>query len=161
MNGGMGFAGIGGGLRIGGGGMSGERHFTSQRYAGDSLINYSTKISWGGFLIEKLVTREKYSCVIGGYLGSGSLKAGWVKVNDGYSAFDHFDWEDDENEIKAFFGYFELHGGTVYNIAPWMHVCGDVSLPVIVSTDGFAPYTKEFISLCPGLRVRLIFGNLG
>jgi hypothetical protein len=164
MSGGMGFLGIGNGLRIGGGGMSGVRHFTSSRYGQDSFVNYSARISWGGFLIEKLVNAKKYSYLVGGYIGSGSLKANWAEVTENYSAFNYYDdnvrYSDDEG-INAFFGFFELHTGMVCHVARWMHLCGDVSLPVLISSDGFAPYTKEFISLSPGLRVRVIFGNLG
>jgi hypothetical protein len=164
MNGGMGFIGVGNGLRLGGGGMDGVRHFTGKSAANSSTINYKTEISWGGFLIEKLVEREKYALTIGGYIGSGSLKADWVEVNENYSAFGDFNATSDYGDsakIKAIFGYFEMHTGIVFHIMRFMHLGGDLSLPVIVSSDGFAPFTKEFISICPGVRLRLIFGNLG
>ncbi len=160
MSGGMGFVGVGNGLRLGGGGMSGGRHFPSSRFEQDSSVNYSTRITWGGFLIEKLVTNPKYSYIIGGYIGSGTLEADWVGIDNGYSAFSSYDNNDDDN-IKAYFGFFELHTGVVYHIARFMHACGDLSIPVLVSSDGFAPWTKEFISISPGIRVRFIFGNLG
>jgi hypothetical protein len=161
MSEGMGFLGIGNGLRLGGGGMSGSRHFTSSPYADDSFVNYAVKISWGGFLIEKFVETNKYSYIVGGYLGSGRLKADWVNVRN-YTAFNGYDaFDDDDDDLSAFFGYFELHGGLVYHVAQWMHIGTDISLPLLVSSDGFAPYTKEFINISPGLRIRLIFGNLG
>jgi len=164
MNGGMGFFGVGNGLRLGGGGMSGVRHFTGKNAAQDSTINLKAQISWGGFLIEKLIAREKYSLTIGGYIGSGSLKADWVEVDENYSAFSSLNdnsGSGDSAKIKAVFGYFEMHAGVVYHIMRFMHIGGDLSLPVLVSSDGFAPFTKEFISICPGVRIRLIFGNLG
>jgi hypothetical protein len=164
MNGGMGFIGVGNGLRLGGGGMDGVRHFTGKSAANSSTINYKTEISWGGFLIEKLVERQNFALTIGGYIGSGSLKADWVEVNENYSAFSDFNDNSDYGDsakIKAIFGYFEMHAGIVYHVMRFMHIGGDLSLPVIVSSDGFAPFTKEFISICPGVRLRLIFGNLG
>jgi hypothetical protein len=164
MSGGMGFVGLGNGLRLGGGGMSGVRHFPSSRYAQDSTVNYKTSITWGGFLIEKFVKTDKYSSIIGGYIGSGSLDAEWVEINENYSAFTSYknDFNDDNNnKIKAYFGFFELHAGIVYDVVRFIHLCGDLSLPVIISSDGFAPLTKEFISVSPGVRVRVIFGNMG
>jgi hypothetical protein len=163
MSGGMGFVGVGNGLRLGGGGMSGVRHFPSSSYGRDSSINLTAKITWGGFLIEKYAQGSKYAFTVGGYIGSGSLDADWVEVNSNYSAFIDYNNDDDDNtdKIKAYFGLIELHAGIVYHIARFMHACGDLSVPIMVSADGFAPWTKEFISISPGVRVRIIFGNLG
>jgi hypothetical protein len=101
-----------------------------------------------------------YSYLLGGYIGGGSLDASWTNTGDGYSVFKE-DNSHKEDGIKASFGYFEVHAGVTYHVLPFIHLSGDLSVPLLISIDGFAPYTQDFISVCPGLRVRLIFGNIG
>lgn len=161
MSGGLGFIGIGNGLRLGGGGMSGERHFLSRPGSNDSAINFCAKINWGGFLIEKSVMAPAYTYIVGGNIGGGAFDASWTGTGEGYSIFTERKSSDSDKGIKASFGYFEVHGGLTYHVLPFMHLSGDLSVPLLISTDGFAPFTQDFISVCPGLRLRLIFGNLG
>jgi hypothetical protein len=168
MRGGVGYIGLGNGLRIGGGGAQGSSEMTSSLYSGDSAAILSTKVHFGGLLVEKAVVLNRINGVIGGYIGGGSTEVA-VKLVDMANA----SWFNDDGvtninqtgDMKAEFMYLELHGGFTYTILPIFHIGLDVSAPMFLSPNGFAsplvPYSSEFFTINPGIRAKIIFGNLG
>jgi hypothetical protein len=163
LKGGMGYAGVGNGLRLGGGGMHGSRRFVSAKRAGDtSFVVMDVDVGYGGFMIEKAFVRDRFTMIAGGMIGGGDfeVKAQLVDTSD-YSIFSHDELDVDEDEITAGFFNLEVHGAMTYTVCPIFHLGLDVSIPVFVSTNGFEPYTADFATVNPGVRVRFIFGNLG
>jgi len=162
MSGGMAYGGIGKGVRIGVGGMSGSREFASEEFGGDSITVLKAETDWLGLLLEQTFSSPKWDLTLGGYLGAGHTTASIAQVDIGeYSAFGNTDMRNHLNTLKGRFGLLELHAGTAYTILPWLHIGGDVSVPLFMSVSGFSPYTTEFFSVNPGMRVRVVLGNLG
>ncbi len=163
MSGGGGFVGLGDGFRLGGVGMSGERKFLSAPYNGDSVLVLNTKVSYGGFLIEKCILRNNWNLSVGGLLGGASMK---VAITEEENTF--FFGEDDPvvngdydyNHRAACF-MVEPHCGLTYTFFYFFHLGARVSLPMFMSLDKFGVYTNDFFTVNPGFQISLTFGNLG
>jgi hypothetical protein len=169
MRGGMAFAGLGNGFRIGGAGLSGDRQFVSDTYSGDSVVVLKTSVSYGGVLLEKAFVHNRMNFLVGGIVGGGSLKVQAAKgEKKSVFWFDNpYDIEDafSNSSIDAGFLLAELHGGFTYTIFPLMHIGLDVSGAAFVSPDGFSssgiPYTTNFVTVNLGFKLHIVFGNLG
>ena len=163
MSGGVGFVGLGDGFRLGGGGMSGERKFTSAPFDGDSVLVLNTKVSYGGFLIEKCMLRDKWNLSVGGLIGAGSIKVAITEQDN------TFFYGEDENPADFNLKYnhqavcfmLEPHCSLTYSIFYFFHLGARISLPTFMSLDKFGVYTNDFFSVNPGLHINLTFGNLG
>lgn len=163
MAGGGGYVGLGDGFRLGGAGVSGERKFSSERFGGDSILVLNTKVSFGGFLIEKCMVRDKWNFSAGGLLGAGSIKVA-ITEQDNTSFFGEYDDPDDNDRRynhHATCFMIESHGGVTYSFFYFFHFGVRISLPTFMSMDKFGIYTNDFFSINPGLHINLTFGNLG
>ncbi len=164
LSGGMGYIGVGNGVRLGGGGMHGNRSFASNTFGGDSVASLNLDVSFGGFLIEKAIRRRTSTFIGGGYIGSGKMKAE-LGIGD-RSQYSHFD-DDDETpstgEYKTRFLYTEVHGGWTHSLLPILHLGAGISVPLFFSSNGFVPYTSGsgFLTVNPGVHLRIVIGNLG
>jgi hypothetical protein len=161
MRGGFGFIGVGEGMRIGGGGQNGTRHFVSDRYSGDSAVAITAKVSYGGFLVEKAIVTGPWNWSTGMYLGSGSQEVTARLVDGTNYTMDFNEDNEDHSTIKSEFWYLELHTGFTYTILPIFHVGAEVSIPGFYSAEGFKSYTPDYLNVNPSFRVRILFGNLG
>ncbi len=164
MKGGMGFGGLGNGLRLGGIGLSGERKIVSDHFSGDSAILLTVKVNTGGFLIEKAMVHDRMNYVAGGYIGGGSMQASVQTISGKISSFTRdSDTPSKENPqpSTASFASLELHGAVTYTLYAFMHVGLGLSMPVFISTNGFETYPSQFVTVNPGLQLKVIFGNLG
>ena len=164
MSGGSGYVGLGEGFRLGGGGMSGERKFRSSRFNGDSILVLNTKVSYGGFLIEKCFIHNRWNLNTGGMIGAGSIK---VTKSEQINTFFYgenenpFDIDDSKGSHRAVFFLLEPHCGFSYTFFYFFHVGATVTLPTFMSLEKFDIYTDDFFTVNPGLHTKLIFGNLG
>lgn len=169
MSGGSGVIGLGEGFRLGGSGMSGERRFFSDPFH-DSILVLNSRVSYGGFLVEKATVKEKWNFTYGGTIGGGTIKLVISEKND----LDWFNTSNDTNNgiyqeddifinsgYKASFFLLEPHWGCSYTLFPFFHVGTGISLPIFMSFDDTFPYTDDFITVNPALQLKLIFGNLG
>jgi hypothetical protein len=170
LSGGMGCIGLGQGFRLGGGGMTGERNFASDKFSGDSIIVLGVQISYGGFMVEKAIVSDRWNFTAGGTIGGGAIKvvaseknsSSWftsVEENGGYSDFD--ETFENGNSIQAGFLFFEPHCGFSYTFFHFFHIGVNASLPTFLSVEKFNIHTNDFLSINPGLYLKLIFGNLG
>jgi hypothetical protein len=169
MSGGSGVIGLGEGFRLGGGGMSGERRFFSDPFH-DSILVLNTRVSYGGFLVEKATVKGKWNFTYGGTIGGGTLKLVVSEKND----LDWFSTSTDmsngiyqEDDIFKNSGYeaayflLEPHWGCSYTLFTFFHIGTGISLPTFMSLDATFPYTDDFITVNPAIQLKLIFGNLG
>lgn len=164
--GGMGYGGIGNGVRIGGGGWSASHHYTSDLYgaAHDSIARLDVEASYGGVLFEKAFVRNNFNYFVGGIIGSGSIT---VTRNyyrqDEPSAFstDMSGSSAGSEKAEADFTALELHGGCTYSLVSWFHFGLDAGVMGFISTEGFGGSTSAFNSINGNVRLRLIWGNLG
>lgn len=169
MNGGLGYGGLGNGIRIGGGGWGGSRRYTSNPFkrvsgaAPDSVAEVTADFSYGGFLIEKAFVRNNWNIIAGGMIGGGGFSANIVlKPAKGASAFSSISQNIGKPNMIAALGTLELHGGTTYTAAPWLHIGGDASMLFYNSFNGFeSPAGGSFWGVMPSIGFRIIFGNIG
>lgn len=171
MTGWMAYGGVGKGTRIGGGTWEGKLHYSSKPYdAPDStdadrreIAVAAVKYSYGGLLLEKSFVHDQFNIVTGGMISFGSIqvKRDFYTANKP-SAFTDLEDIDDEDAAKASLFGLELHGGFTYTVLPWVHLGADINAFFAASIDGFrAPGLNSFFIASPGLRLRLILGNIG
>ncbi len=162
MSGGSGVVGLGEGFRLGGGGVSGERKFSSNRFNGDSILILNTKVSYGGFLVEKCFINGRWNFSAGGMIGAGSLKVAISEQTNTWFDVDEVDdIDEDWNSEKAAFLLLEPHFSFSYTFLYFFHVGASLTVPAFMSLEKFNAYTDDFLTVNPGLHVKLIFGNLG
>jgi len=174
--GGLGYGGVGEGLRLGGGGWGGHKSYYQEKTVNDtvdSLYHLRVGIGMGGFLIEKVLVRGDLNLNLGGFIGAGSLDIQLDRGEGESSIFfdtqDDFDTPRDINtlsQLQSTFLFLELHGGFTYTLRPWFHVGTDVSAPFFISSNGFKnslgeSRTGSYVTINPGLRIRIVLGNLG
>jgi hypothetical protein len=163
MNGGVGYGGVGSGVRLGGGGMSGSRTFQSAIH-NDSVVELETSVAMGGFMIEKAFVNDRMNFMTGGFLGGGSIKvkrsATYYTLNSVFSSGDHLDAPEHE-EANARFTYLELHSGFTYSFGTFVHGGLNLSLPFFLSPEGFGNKSGDFYTVNPCISARVMFGILG
>jgi hypothetical protein len=161
VNGGLGYIGVGNGMRIGGGGIGGARSFVSA-VRDTTVATLKVRVNAGGFLIEKVTVQDRNNYMVGGYIGGGELKleAGERLIEE-KSIFESQADDLQQWSVTAEFIHLELHGGFTHTLLPWFHIGADVSLPLFISVDGFSPYSDDFMTLNPAARMRFMFGNIG
>jgi hypothetical protein len=162
MNGGLGYGGVGNGVRLGGVGMSGHRTFVSNVY-NDSIVSLKTEIHFGGFLIEKAFVDDRMNYLGGGYIGAGNIDiTRSIFQQNERTFFTDVDIDAEKGATaSAHFACVELHGGFTYTFWTFVHAGANVSLPVFISSDGFGGQAGDFVSINPQLQVRIMFGTLG
>lgn len=160
LMGGSVYGGLGNGVRIGVSGWGGEYEFTSGTN-GDSTILLNVSHSFGGFLIEKAFVKNNMNYLVGGTIGFGSLTVTKSTSNDPWKTVSDDD-EEIEEEAKAPYSGVNLHSGFTATVLPWMHIGADVNGSFLFSVNGFdIPGCKGFMTVVPGLRFRITFGNIG
>jgi hypothetical protein len=156
--GGMGYLSFGNGVRLGGGGMSCERRFLSDRFAADSALSLSIRAEYGGFMVEKNFRQNEYSFFTGMQIGGGSIQVSYCGVEDNAFSID----ADEANRLRrstASFTLFEVHGGITYTLMRFVHIGTDVSVPLFYAASGFSAITPEFVTVNPTFGVRLMVGT--
>jgi hypothetical protein len=158
VSGGMGYIGVGNGVRIGGAGLSGEKNFGGNGINSDSANTLRLRVEYGEFLVEKAFVRGNANCLLGGSIGGGALTAHsrTSQVLAGQQGSGHV-----YNSATANFFLMEAHGGVTYSILHWLHMGADASLPLFYAADGFQGNTSPFATVNPVFRARIVLGNLG
>lgn len=166
MNGGLGYGGLGHGIRIGGGGYGGSRKYVSQPFkrtpaSPDSTMSLMMEVSFGGLLVEKALVKENWNVYMGSFIGAGGINI--EKTTSPTSNASAFSSSGGTNErATAGFMSMEFHGGATYTIVPWMHIGGDCNALCYFSANGFELAAGNSIyGIAPGFGFRIIFGNIG
>jgi hypothetical protein len=169
MSGGLGYGGLGNGIRIGGGGYGGSCKYVSSpfsRHSGDPDSNVTLKVTlgYGGLLIEKAKVKDNWNIYLGSFIGGGAIEIQKVTSPKGKASAFSDSWTDPNNgeHASAPFMATEFHGGATYTIVPWMHIGGDFNALLYYSTSGFGQaMSNSFMGITPGFGFRVIFGNIG
>jgi hypothetical protein len=184
LAGGMGYGGVGNGIRLGGGGWGGSKTFGATRTLSvspsdtanqiDSLYKLSVGVGMGGFLLEKAYVIDRLNIMLGGFIGAGAMNIRSYRSEGKKTLFfdagdeEYSDSSDTEREpdFRASFMLTELHGGLTYSMLSWLHLGVDGWCPLFFSSSGFAnrfqqPITDGFMSINGGVRIRIVLGNLG
>lgn len=166
MIGGLFYGGIGNGIRVGGGGWGGSKWYSQNNFEDTSNISVDINIGYGGFLLEKCHIVNKMNIVWGGIIGAGAIatdviyssnKNGWEIIKNQPTQY---------TEYTATFMLMELHGGFTATTTSWLHVGLDLTMPLFLAPMGFQNETgfnttSGFVTFNPGIRIRIILGNLG
>ncbi|HEX3020709.1 MAG TPA: hypothetical protein VHP36_10425 [Chitinispirillaceae bacterium] len=156
------YAGMGNGLRFGFGHWSGESYFRSNITVSDSIMTLKVRTGFDGLMLEKAFIHNNLNFITGGAIGAGS-----IKVTKSYQESDVFGsvaWDEDLEEgaeAKARMFGLELHAGMTVSLLSWCHIGMDINNQFMLSVNGFGGTANSFVSANPGLRLRLVFGNLG
>ncbi len=163
LMGGSGYGGLGNGLRIGGEGLGGARVYSSEY--NDTTTMLEVGVAFGGAHIEKCFVNRNMNFVFGGTLGGGKMTVLPSYSTHAFSDIDDLA-ESDANKLKARFLLLEFHGGFTYTLVSWLHLGLNLSTPLFIATDGFKgqtekSYTNGFFTINPGLKIKIVVGNLG
>jgi hypothetical protein len=158
VSGGIGYLGVGNGVRIGGAGLSGEKNVFGGGAGYNSTGTLRLHVEYGGFLVEKAFVRHNANYLLGGSIGSGTLT---VHARNGQVLATQNEDDHPYSSVTAKFLLVEAHGGVTYSILSWLHMGADVSVPFFYAADGFQGYTPSFVTVNPVFRARVMLGNLG
>lgn len=171
MSGGLGYGGLGSGIRIGGGGYGGSLgNYPSEPFLAmpedttNSVLTLKATLGFGGLLIEKAIVKDNWNIYLGSFIGGGAIEVQKVIAYEGESTAFSDSWPDSKSGEHATAGFMstELHGGATYTIVPWMHIGGDFNALFYYATSGFGVATSSsFWGITPGIGFRVIFGNIG
>jgi hypothetical protein len=155
----------------------------------DSVVQLHNILAFGGIILEKSFSIPfNVSFFVGGMIGAGALVsiADYKIADDAFTDVDSYDSGDDDEKIiinddkivvntnnsdnsdgndsdvkvaVAPLWAFDLHGGVTYTLTKWMHIGLDVSSTFLYSSNGFSYRQGSFMTVNPGLKLRLIFGN--
>ncbi len=151
------YGGVGKGLRIGLGGWGGEISFNSEP-RNDSVMLLNTHFSYGGIQIEKAFVKKNLNYLVGGMIGFGKIAVTKSTSDNAWKKVDH----DNDEEAEASFSDFSMHSGFTITLLPWMHIGLDANAVFLFSVNGFnITGCDGFTSVAPGMRLRIVLGNLG
>ncbi len=156
------YGGVGNGVRVGFGGWGGECFFGSNTTATDSLMTLRVHTTFGGLMVEKAWLHNKLNIITGGMIGAGSIKV--TKSYQDANVFGGVNWNEDLNdgaEAKARQVGMELHAGMTVSLLSWWHIGMDLNSHFMLSVNGFGGSVNTFATVNPGLRLRVVLGNLG
>ncbi len=160
------YGGVGNGMRIGFGGWSGNANYEGERANGsnDSIMTLTLQVSYGGMLVEKALLHKNLNIVIGGVIGGGKYSL-FRSIKPANAFNDLGSWKDfdsEADEAKAAFAGLEIHTGFTATIFPWMHLGMDLNSLFSFSVSGFRGVGGSgFSTANPGVRIRIVLGNLG
>lgn len=134
----------------------------------DSVAHLITMIAYGGFTVEK--SFEVANCMfgIGGMFGGGALilNKAFKENRKGTSAFSNTPAEADTSmeDISSWSAApltcFDVHANLSYRLAPGIVIGTEAYALFFHSSSGFNMNTDSFFTANPGVRLKLIFGNV-
>lgn len=160
-----GYGGVGNGMRIGGSFCSGSITYSSRKDT--NTYTLGVKASFGGLLLEKAMVTGSMNWLVGGMAGGAKIELNpYITRNFVPSVSDEYDTEE-YSTISASSLLLELHGGFTYTMVSWFHIGIDISTPLFFCPSGFKSPNGQsfsesgFTTINPGLRIRIILGNIG
>jgi hypothetical protein len=158
------------GIRFGGGVWLGYKIFESAAYttidsagtAHDSVAQLLVMPAYAGFLLEKVIYFGQVGFHGGVMLGGGA----YVVHRSTADASDPTDVCGSDSAAgvngwgAAGFGIMDLDAGATIRLAPWFSVALDGVLGMTYSGDGLMAGYGDFVSVNPGIRLRLLVGKL-
>jgi hypothetical protein len=160
-----GYGAVGNGIRIGGSFQSGSITYSVRKDTNIYTLEVTT--TFGGLLLEKAILTGSMNWLVGGMAGGAKIELNpYISRNYVPSLTDEYDTEE-YSKITASSLLLELHGGFTYTMVRWFHIGLDFSTPLFFSPSGFKSsngqsFSKSgFTTINPGLRIRIILGNIG
>ena len=138
----------------------GDFYYPSEATGSDSILVLQVHTGFGGLFVEKVFLRKNFNLFVGGMLGGGKITVTPRWDTGAFESVFHISKEE-ESRAEANYAGVELHTGFTVTLLPWLHVGTDVNGLFLMSVNGFGETGNSFINVNPGLRLRLVFGNLG
>ncbi len=165
--GGIGYGGLGRGLRIGGAGAS-YYSIDGINYTGNDGIDSSayirTSLRYGGVIAEKAWVRDRMNFFAGGLIGGGSMNVDVFRGKKEGSFFGEASpalMSGDPLNADTFTLAGDIRAGFTYTMLSWMHMGMESGLVYFYSPTGFNNYIGPFGLTAPVVKLRVIFGLLG
>ncbi len=164
----QGIAGMGNGIRIGGGIYGGASVFRSIYDNNDSLHTLVTFTGYGGFLMEKSFDFDELHIILGTVIGAGSQGAILIdeeEARNNATVSETYDKEATLTTSKSHPYEFavgfagEIHTTVAYSLTSWFHVGMEFSGLLFVSESGYKN-GKSFTTFNPGANLRFMFGRM-
>ncbi len=166
------------GLRVGNNLAVGYKLYQSDVYKGmhidtimgdttyvDSLVNLRVIPAHFGFLCEKAFLFPNFSLFAGFMIGGGATVL--IKNNEASSANSAFINDTNNNNgdgysvaVAPTFNW-DFHFGTSVTLAPHFHLGLDYVLHFAYAHDGYGMSRDDFVSVSPGIRLRITIGKEG
>ncbi len=153
------------GGRAGGQVWFGYKRFYGAMPDGESYSSLDVFVSYGGVFAEKSASTGDLTLLIGGLFGGGAFalrKApnfSMGKYNFMDEGWVHYPEDGAEWAATPIFAV-DGHGGINYSILSWMSLGLDAQMVFLYSPTGFGFGQKAFWTQNPGIRMRLVFGNI-
>ncbi len=169
------------GLRIGGGLWTGYKRYKSDTYTGmytdslgdttynDSIVNLRVIPAYCGFICEKAFLFPNFSLFAGFMLGGGATIL--IKNSEASDIGSVFIDETDSSSNKYSAAVapalaWDIHAGMAFTLSPHFHLGIDWVLLFAYAYEGFGKgssgsSTNDFLSISPGLRLRIVIGKEG
>lgn len=160
MLGGQGLAGIGNGVRIGGGAYGGAKLYRTYHDVTDSAFGLTVWNGYCGFIVEKSFPFENANVIVGTLLGGGAQGSILFNMDDANSYNGNSDTTDTDYpyELAVYFAG-EVHAGVSYSFLPWFHMGLEFSGALFASGTGFKN-GDSFTTFNPGGNIRFMFGRI-
>jgi gas vesicle protein len=175
----MGYYNLQNNVRVGNGLYAGYKSFQSDEYSTtvvDSLLNTTEQVDsivtlrvipmYIGFICEKAFVFEPVNFFAGIMLG-GNLSF-IIKEEERAQANTSFISDDysDESNSEYSFAFapavaWDVHGGMAFRLSEHMHIGIDGVVRFAYAYEGYGAGFGDFLSVSPGVRLRLTFGNAG
>ena len=175
----MGYYNMDNNVRVGNGLYAGYKSFQSDPYSTvsvDSILNISENVdsvvtlrvipAYIGFICEKAFIFDPVNFFAGIMLG-GNLTV-IVKEEQRSELTSTFISDDYDDERDSRYSValapaiaWDIHGGMAFKLAPRMHIGIDGVVRFAYAYEGYGAGFGDFLSVNPGVRLRLTFGNAG
>ena len=166
-------------VRVGNGLYAGYKSFQSDEYAThyfDSVMNESVPVDsvvtlrvipvYIGFICEKAFIFESVNffagIMLGGNLSIVVKEEELAQLESSFISGDHD--EDEESNYSVAFApavAWDVHGGMAFRLSERVHIGIDGLVRFAYAYEGYGAGFGDFLSVCPGVRLRLTFGNAG
>ncbi|MBN1758007.1 MAG: hypothetical protein JW863_06810 [Chitinispirillaceae bacterium] len=166
-------------VRVGNGIYAGYKSYQSDEYttiAVDSLFNTSEEVDsivtlrvipmYIGFICEKAFIFEPVNffagIMLGGNLSFIIKEEERAQMNSSFISDDY----DDNGGSDYSFAFapavaWDVHGGMAFRLSEHMHIGIDGVMRFAYAYEGYGAGFGDFLSVSPGVRLRLTFGNAG
>lgn len=132
----------------------------------DSVAHLITMIAWGGFTVEKSFQAGNWLFGAGGMLGGGALilNKSFKETRNGTSAFANAPADTSMEDLKSWsvapLTCFDVHTNVSYRVVPGIVVATEAYVLFMHSGTGFNMNTDSFLTMNPGVRLKIIFGTI-
>jgi gas vesicle protein len=178
----MGYYDQGNGVRVGHGLWAGYKRFQSEYYSGlkvDSITGLTQTVDsvvllrvipiHAGFILEKSFGVGTWNIFAGGMIGGGAeVVVSQFKEADGniFLTDDGVEESDHHNDgsigaTVATYCAWDVHAGASVRLAPAFSLGVDGVVLFNYSPEGFGRVSGNYLTVNPGLRLRLTFGKIG